>query len=101
MASTQPNHLLYFGGQTLTLGPSFRRLFTKAAESSLLRQFFDQGADALRLEASRARADEQRAVPVFRSINELAEKCNDDAIGKDVVLCTIALYIVQLGDYIW
>jgi len=96
-----PTHLLYFGGQTLNPGPSLRRLFNKSTDSPLLREFLDQSSDALRLEAGRVSADDRQVIPVFRSVNELAERFDGDNKGKDVVLYTVALYIVQLGDYIW
>jgi hypothetical protein len=98
MATT---NVLYFGGQTANSGPSLRRLFNKAAGSPLLRQFLDQSADTLRLEASRVGVDDQQVIPVFRSVSELADQCDGDATGNNVVLCTIALYVAQLGDYIW
>ncbi len=96
-----PTQLLYFGGQTLNSGPSLRRLSNKAAGSPLLRQFLDQAVGTLQLEASRARVDDRQAIPVFRAVSELAEKCDSGVTANDVVLCTVALYVAQMGDYIW
>ncbi len=94
-----PTHLLYFDGQTQSSGPSLRRLFHREAASPLLKEFLAQSADTLRLESlSRAQDVESKTFPVFQNALDLAGKC--DGATHDVVLCTVALYIAQMGDYI-
>lgn len=92
--------VLYFEGQAIQKpGPSLRHLLRMASESPRLQQFLDKAIDTLRLNTSRLRADERHLVPAFRSAVDLIERC-DEQDSAGVVLSTLAVCLVELGDYI-
>ena len=93
-----PKRVLLFGDQTGDVYTAIKDLARQSRQSLTLHTFLRNASDVLHSQISKLHTRERERFSPFDSILSLAEAHADGRL--DVVICTVLLCVVQLGDLI-